>query len=215
MRRAYASHALPPARPPTPRPARPPLQHVAETRYRDSSGPSVRNRLPGGWGGDGESPAHAPRFPYRLGIHGTVWGFRLKYLIQELVGSGPPRQKGSWWGLHNSLCFEFTQKWNELCFVNTPMLTLYSRQAARRGSRGWVPPALLISLMQIAHKSDACVLFDMPSMCTWYMVHGMRYEVRGIWYVVQGTECMVQGTRYKVQNTCMIMEEIDNNGSIL
>jgi hypothetical protein len=24
-----------------------------------------------------ESPAHAPRFPYRLGIHGTVWRFRL------------------------------------------------------------------------------------------------------------------------------------------
>ncbi len=27
--------------------------------------------------GDGESPAHAPRFPYRLGIHGTVWRFGL------------------------------------------------------------------------------------------------------------------------------------------
>jgi hypothetical protein len=25
-----------------------------------------------------ESPAHAPRFPYRLGTHGTVWGFGLK-----------------------------------------------------------------------------------------------------------------------------------------
>jgi hypothetical protein len=24
-----------------------------------------------------ESPAHAPRLPYRLGIHGTVWRFRL------------------------------------------------------------------------------------------------------------------------------------------
>ncbi len=24
-----------------------------------------------------ESPAHAPRFPYRLGTHGTVWGFGL------------------------------------------------------------------------------------------------------------------------------------------
>ncbi len=68
--------------------------------------------------------------------------------------------------------------------------------------QGGVPgAALLISFMQIAHKSDACVLFGMPSMCTWYMVHGMRYEVRGIWYVVQGTECVVRGTRYKVQNT--------------
>jgi hypothetical protein len=27
--------------------------------------------------GDGESPAHAPHFPYRLGIHGTVWQFGL------------------------------------------------------------------------------------------------------------------------------------------
>ncbi len=27
--------------------------------------------------GKGESPAHAPRFPYRLGTHGTVWGFGL------------------------------------------------------------------------------------------------------------------------------------------
>jgi hypothetical protein len=72
---------------------------------------------------------------------------------------------------------------------------------ARWGARGWIPPALLISFMQIAHKSDACVLFGMSSMCTWYMVHGMRYEVRGMWYVVQGTECVVRGTRYKVQNT--------------
>jgi hypothetical protein len=28
-------------------------------------------------GGDGESPAHAPRFPYRLDTQGTVWGFGL------------------------------------------------------------------------------------------------------------------------------------------
>ncbi len=27
-----------------------------------------------------ESPAHAPLFPYRLGIHGTVWRFRLRKL---------------------------------------------------------------------------------------------------------------------------------------
>jgi hypothetical protein len=76
VRRAYA---FPPRPAPHPRPARPPAQHVAETRYRDSSGPPVRNRSPGGWGGgDSESPAHAPRFPYRLGIHGTVWGFGLR-----------------------------------------------------------------------------------------------------------------------------------------
>ncbi len=27
-----------------------------------------------------ESSTHAPRFPYRLGIHGTVWRFRLSHL---------------------------------------------------------------------------------------------------------------------------------------
>jgi len=56
-------------------------------------------------------------------------------------------------------------------------------------------------MLQIAHKFDACALFSMPGMCTWYMVHGMRYEVRGMWYVVQGTEYLVRGTRHKVQNT--------------
>ncbi len=60
VRRAYASHTSPPARPPTPRPARPPVQHVAETRYRDSSGLSVRNRSTGGLGG---VTARVPRTP--------------------------------------------------------------------------------------------------------------------------------------------------------
>ena len=69
---APASHASPPARPPNPRPARPPAQHVAETRYRDSSCPPVRNRSPGDGVTEYESPAHAPRFPYRLGTHGTL-----------------------------------------------------------------------------------------------------------------------------------------------
>jgi len=32
-----------------------------------------------------ESPAHAPRFPYRLGIHGTVWRFRLYFQKRKLV----------------------------------------------------------------------------------------------------------------------------------
>ncbi len=56
-------------------------------------------------------------------------------------------------------------------------------------------------MLQNAHKFDACALFGMPSMCTWYVVHGMRYEVRGTWYVVQGTKYVVRGTRYQVQNT--------------
>ncbi len=86
------------------------------------------------------------------------------------------------------------------------MLTLYSSQAGQSppgkvGCRGWIPPALLISLMQIAHKFDACVLFGMPSVYMWYMVHGMRYEVRGMRYVVHSTKYVVQGTRYEVQNT--------------
>jgi len=41
----------------------------------------------------------------------------------------------------------------------------------------------------------------MLNMCMWYVVHGMRYEVRGMWYVVQCTKYMVRGTRYEVQNT--------------
>ena len=60
--------------------------------------------------------------------------------------------------------------------------------------------------MQIAHKFDACVLFGMPSVCMWYMVHGMRYEVRGMRYVVHGTKYVVRGTMYEVQNTCMITD---------
>ncbi len=86
VRRAYVSHA--PARPPNPRQACPPAQHVAKTRYRDSSGLSVRNRSPGRGGGDGESPAHAPRFRYRLGTHGTVWGFGL--ILGHPIYSGSP-----------------------------------------------------------------------------------------------------------------------------
>jgi hypothetical protein len=37
--------------------------------------------------GEGESPAHAPRFPYRLGIHGTVWGFGLTFglLVKNIL----------------------------------------------------------------------------------------------------------------------------------
>jgi hypothetical protein len=70
---------------------------VAETRYRDSSGLSVRNRWPGGWGGDGESPPHAHPFLYRLGTHGTVWGFELKVV---LVSSGAFDQ--GVWGVYAS-----------------------------------------------------------------------------------------------------------------
>ncbi len=47
------------------------------------------DRLVDGGGGDGESPAHAPRFPYRLGIHGTVWGFGLIAFL-SCVNAHPP-----------------------------------------------------------------------------------------------------------------------------
>ncbi len=72
VRRAYASHA-----PPTPRPARPPpntwLRHATETHLAHLW---EIDRLVDGLG-EGESPAHAPRFSYRLVIHGTVWGLGL------------------------------------------------------------------------------------------------------------------------------------------
>jgi len=75
---APASHASPPARPPTPRPARPPAQHVAETRYRDSSRPPVRNRLTYGWGyGVRESRAR-PSFPVSIRHTRDVIGIRVK-----------------------------------------------------------------------------------------------------------------------------------------
>jgi hypothetical protein len=67
-------------------------------------------------------------------------------------------------------------------------------------SSAFVNTCTLIS-HAIAHKSDACALFGMPSMCMWYVVHGMRYEVRGMRYVVHGTRYVVRGTRYEVQNT--------------
>jgi hypothetical protein len=119
-------------------------------------------------------------------VRGTLVGsverahskMEMMYITWVPVGSEPPCQKGSWWGLHTP-CTNFTQKWNELCFVNTRML-------------------------QNSHKFNAWALFGMPSMCTWYVVHGMRYEVRGTWYVVQGTKYVVRGTRCKT--LCMIIE---------
>ncbi len=43
--------------------------------------------------GEGESPAHAPLYPYRLGINGTVWGFGLRLFpfatsVNETGGGG-------------------------------------------------------------------------------------------------------------------------------
>ncbi len=79
VRRAYASHALPPA----PAQRVPPPQHVAETRYRDSLGLSVRNRSPGGWGGGWrESPAR-PSFPVSIGYTRDGVAIRVKTILQQ------------------------------------------------------------------------------------------------------------------------------------
>jgi hypothetical protein len=83
MRRAYASHAHPLARPPTLRSARPPPpQHVIETRYRDSSRPPVRNRSPGGWGGGWRESRARPSFPVsiRYTRDGVVIRFKCLYV---------------------------------------------------------------------------------------------------------------------------------------
>ncbi len=123
----------------------------------------------------------------------------IMYLIWELVGSEPPCQKGSWWGLHNSLCFEFTQKWNELCFVNILTLTLYSSQAGQSppgevGCQGLDTPCTA-NISQANSSQIWCLCpFWLPSMCMWYMVHSMRYEVQGMRYVVQGTTNVVLGS---------------------
>jgi hypothetical protein len=45
--------------------------------------------------GEGESPAHAPRFPYRLGTHGTVWGFGLKVEKCSLILSAMQKRPKS------------------------------------------------------------------------------------------------------------------------
>ena len=42
----------------------------------------------------------------------------------------------------------------------------------------------------------ACALVGMPGMCTWYVVHDMRYEVRG--YEVRGAKYGICGTWHGV-----------------
>jgi hypothetical protein len=81
MRRAYASHAHPPARPPTPRSARPPAQHVAETRNRDSSRPPVINRSPGVWSGGGRVSHARPSLPVSIRYTRYGVGIRVKLAI--------------------------------------------------------------------------------------------------------------------------------------
>ncbi len=122
------------------------------------------------------------------------------YLIWEIVGSEPPCQKGSWRGLpvHNSLCFEFTQKRNELCFVNTCMLTLYCSQAAwskppgKVGFQGLDTPCTA----NISHANRSQIWCLCPF---WDAQHCVRYVVHGTWYEVWGARYEVHGARYKVR----------------
>ena len=119
MSRAYASHASPPARPPIPRPARPPAQHVAETRYRDSSRPPVRNRLTYGWGyGVRESRAR-PSFPVSIRHTRDVIGIRVKETIfkKPLKGTHhcPTASTAMYLKLFLHTIFFFITNVNEAC----------------------------------------------------------------------------------------------------
>jgi hypothetical protein len=49
---------------------------VAETRFRDSSGPPVRNRSPGGWGWGGRKSRARPSYP--VWIRYTRYGVRIR-----------------------------------------------------------------------------------------------------------------------------------------
>ncbi len=80
----------PPAPPPPPGPYPPATtcpRHDTETHrtYQWEIGCLVHGV------GEGASLAHAPRYPYRLGINGTVWGFGLKQVIAGLPFSRESR----------------------------------------------------------------------------------------------------------------------------
>jgi hypothetical protein len=63
--------------------------------------------------GDGESPAHAPRSPYRLGIHGTVWRFGLNSPVHNVLDAciSITRASGKGLGLENE-SFSGLVKWH-------------------------------------------------------------------------------------------------------
>jgi hypothetical protein len=69
--RLRPSRPPPLARPPPARPV-PPCNYLPETSYRDTLDLPVNIGCLVDEVGEGESPAHAPRYPYRLGINGTV-----------------------------------------------------------------------------------------------------------------------------------------------
>jgi hypothetical protein len=119
-----------------------------------------------------------------------------------------PLPEGELVGAANALCFEFTQKWNEPCFVNTRMLTLCSRQAGQSppgkvGCQGLDTPCTA----NISHANSSqiwclCPFWHAQRVYvvhgTWYEVWGARYEVRGAWYEVRGARHEVRGAKHFV-----------------
>ncbi len=106
----------PPARPSTPRPACPPRN----TWPRHATGTHRAyqweiDRLVDGVG-DGESPAHAPRFLYRLGIHRTVWRFGLtwskKINLKKKISWPCPFPPSSW--VYHKSRFNFFWKFGKI-----------------------------------------------------------------------------------------------------
>ncbi len=77
MRCAYAPQAPPPPGPPPPATTCSRVASVTHRTYQWEIGCLVDGV------GEGASLAHAPRFPYRLGINGTVWGFGLKIELHK------------------------------------------------------------------------------------------------------------------------------------
>ncbi len=73
----------PPPSPPPPARRVPPPQHLAETRYRDSSGLSVRNRSPGGWGGGWRESRARPSFPVSIRYTRDGLAIRVKDSINK------------------------------------------------------------------------------------------------------------------------------------
>jgi hypothetical protein len=86
----------------------------------------------------------------------------------------------------------FTQKWNELCFVNIRLLILYSSQA------GWINTPCSAGIPTPEFHTPKALKFrcinlswHAYSMCSWYVVWGMKCEVRSTW-------CKVRGTGYNI-----------------
>ena len=114
-------------------------------------------------------------------LAGSVRRSHAKIEIRNVLNIGAswvrtPLPEGELVGAANALCFEFTQKWNEPCFVNTRMLTLYSSQAGQSppgkvGCQGLDTPCT--ANISHANSSQMLVSFLACPAC-----------VRGKWYMV-------------------------------